>query len=100
MGKTHLVQAYGNYLLANNPDLRFAYLTSEQFMNELVLKLKSKNMEEFREKYRRKVDVLVIDDVQFLAGKKGVQVELFHTFNTLYEAREQIIVCSDRSLKN
>ena len=99
MGKTHLVQAYGNYLLANNPDLRFAYLTSEQFMNELVLKLKSENMEEFREKYRRQVDVLVIDDVQFLAGKKGVQVELFHTFNTLYEAGKQIIVCSDRSPK-
>ncbi|HCI29588.1 MAG TPA: chromosomal replication initiator protein DnaA [Fervidobacterium sp.] len=99
MGKTHLVQAYGNYLLSNNPDLRFAYLTSEQFLNELVAKLKSGNVEEFREKYRKKVDILVIDDIQFLAGKKGVQVELFHTFNTLYEAGKQIIVCSDRSPK-
>lgn len=99
MGKTHLVQAYGNYLLENNPDLRFAYLTSETFMNELISKLKLNTVEEFREKYRRKVDVLVIDDIQFLAGKKGVQIELFHTFNTLYESGKQIIVCSDRSPK-
>lgn len=99
MGKTHLVQAYGNYLLENNPDLRFAYLTSETFMNELISKLKNGNVEDFREKYRKKVDVLVIDDVQFLSGKKGVQIELFHTFNTLYEAGKQIIVCSDRSPK-
>ncbi|MCX7653646.1 MAG: chromosomal replication initiator protein DnaA [Fervidobacterium sp.] len=99
MGKTHLVQAYGNYLLQNNPDLRFAYLTSETFMNELISKLKSNAVEEFREKYRKKVDVLVIDDIQFLAGKKGVQIELFHTFNTLYESGKQIIVCSDRSPK-
>jgi len=99
MGKTHLVQAYGNYLLENNPDLRFAYLTSETFMNELISKLKSNTVEEFREKYRKKVDVLVIDDIQFLAGKKGVQIELFHTFNTLYESGKQIIVCSDRSPK-
>lgn len=99
MGKTHLVQAYGNYLLESNPDLRFAYLTSETFMNELITKLKSGNVEDFREKYRKKVDVLVIDDVQFLSGKKGVQIELFHTFNTLYEAGKQIIVCSDRSPK-
>ena len=99
MGKTHLVQAYGNYLLQNNPDLRFAYLTSETFMNELISKLKSNTVEEFREKYRKKVDVLVIDDIQFLAGKKGVQIELFHTFNTLYESGKQIIVCSDRSPK-
>ncbi|MGC8819729.1 MAG: chromosomal replication initiator protein DnaA [Fervidobacterium sp.] len=99
MGKTHLVQAFGNYLLENNPDLRFAYLTSETFMNELISKLKAGNVEEFREKYRKKVDVLVIDDIQFLAGKKGVQIELFHTFNTLYEAGKQIIVCSDRSPK-
>jgi len=68
-------------------------------LNELVAKLKSGNVEEFREKYRKKVDILVIDDIQFLAGKKGVQVELFHTFNTLYEAGKQIIVCSDRSPK-
>ncbi|SHN50315.1 chromosomal replication initiator protein DnaA [Fervidobacterium gondwanense] len=99
MGKTHLVQAYGNYLLSNNPDLRYAYLTSESFMNELVTKLKTGNMEEFRERYRKKIDVLVIDDIQFLAGKKGVQIELFHTFNTLYESGKQIIVCSDRSPK-
>jgi chromosomal replication initiator protein len=99
MGKTHLVQAYGNYLLSQNPDLRFAYLTSESFMNELITKLKSGNMEEFRERYRKKIDVLVIDDIQFLAGKKGVQIELFHTFNALYEAGKQIIVCSDRSPK-
>ncbi|WP_448375267.1 chromosomal replication initiator protein DnaA [Fervidobacterium sp.] len=99
MGKTHLVQAYGNYLLSTNPDLRYAYLTSESFMNELVTKLKSGNMEEFRERYRKKIDVLVIDDVQFLSGKNGVQIELFHTFNALYEAGKQIIVCSDRSPK-
>ncbi|ABS59874.1 chromosomal replication initiator protein DnaA [Fervidobacterium nodosum] len=99
MGKTHLVQAFGNYLLENDPDIRFAYLTSEAFMNELIAKLKAGTVEEFREKYRKKVDVLVIDDIQFLAGKKGVQIELFHTFNTLYEAGKQIIVCSDRSPK-
>jgi len=97
MGKTHLVQAYGNYLLSNNPDLRFAYLTSESFMNELVTKLKSGSIEEFRERYRKKIDVLVIDDVQFLSGKNGIQIELFHTFNALYEAGKQIIICSDRS---
>lgn len=96
MGKTHLVQAFGNYLLSQNPDIRFAYLTSEQFMNELVNKIKNGTVEDFREKYRKKVDVLVIDDVQFLSGKKGVQVELFHTFNALYESGKQIIVCSDR----
>lgn len=99
MGKTHLVQAFGNYLLSENPDLRFAYLTSEQFMNELINKIKSGTVEEFREKYRRKVDVLVIDDIQFLAGKKGIQIELFHTFNALYESGKQIIVCSDRPPK-
>uniref|UniRef100_A0A7C4CD84 Chromosomal replication initiator protein DnaA n=1 Tax=Fervidobacterium thailandense TaxID=1008305 RepID=A0A7C4CD84_9BACT len=99
MGKTHLVQAFGNYLLSENPDLRFAYLTSEQFMNELINKIKSGTVEEFREKYRRKVDVLVIDDIQFLAGKKGIQIELFHTFNALYEFGKQIIVCSDRPPK-
>ncbi|ODN29888.1 chromosomal replication initiator protein DnaA [Fervidobacterium thailandense] len=99
MGKTHLVQAFGNYLLTENPDLRFAYLTSEQFMNELINKIKSGTVEEFREKYRRKIDVLVIDDIQFLAGKKGIQIELFHTFNALYESGKQIIVCSDRPPK-
>lgn len=100
MGKTHLVQAYGNHLLTENPDIRYAYLTSEQFMNELVNKIKNGTVEDFRERYRTKVDVLVIDDVQFLSGKKGVQVELFHTFNALYEAGKQIIVCSDRAPKD
>ncbi len=99
MGKTHLVQAFGNYMLKNNPHIKFMYLTSEQFMNELFAKIKAGKTEEFREKYRKQVDILVIDDIQFLAGKQGVQIELFHTFNSLYEAGKQIIICSDRPPK-
>lgn len=96
LGKTHLVQAIGHYLFKNEPDLRVIYLTSERFLNELVDSIKKNKVQEFRERFRNKVDVLLLDDVQFLIGKSGIQTELFHTFNELYNAGKQIVVCSDR----
>lgn len=96
LGKTHLVQAIGHYLFKNNPDLRVVYLTSERFLNELVDSIKKNKVQEFRERFRNKIDVLLLDDVQFLIGKSGIQTELFHTFNELYNSGKQIVVCSDR----
>ncbi|ANQ53151.1 chromosomal replication initiation protein [Thermosipho sp. 1063] len=97
LGKTHLAQALGNYLLESNPDMKVAYLTSEEFMNEMFSAIKNGNIEDFREKYRKKADILIIDDIQFLIGIKSAQTELFHTFNTIHEAGKQIIICSDRT---
>ncbi|MDK2886192.1 MAG: chromosomal replication initiator protein [Thermosipho sp. (in: thermotogales)] len=97
LGKTHLAQALGNYLLENDPDMKVAYLTSEEFMNEMIVSIKKGTTEEFREKYRKKADILIIDDIQFLIGKKAAQIELFHTFNAIHEAGKQIIICSDRT---
>lgn len=97
LGKTHLAQALGNFLLENDPDLKVAYLTSEDFMNEMFYAIKNGTTEEFREKYRKKADILIIDDIQFLIGIKSAQVELFHTFNAIHEAGKQIIICSDRT---
>ena len=99
LGKTHLAQALGNYLLDTNPDLKVAYLTSEEFMNEMFYAIKNGTTEEFREKYRKKADILIIDDIQFLIGIKSAQIELFHTFNAIHEAGKQIIICSDRTPK-
>ncbi len=96
LGKTHLVQAIGHYLFRNQPDLRVIYLTSERFLNELVDSIKKNQVQEFRERFRNKIDVLLLDDVQFLIGKSGIQTELFHTFNELYNAGKQVVVCSDR----
>jgi len=97
LGKTHLAQALGNYVLETDPDMKVAYLTSEEFMNEMIISIKKGTTEEFREKYRKKADILIIDDIQFLIGKKAAQIELFHTFNAIHEAGKQIIICSDRT---
>ena len=104
LGKTHIMHAIGNYLLENRPELKLAYVTSERFVNELVDALKSGNVKggpstkNFREKYRN-VDVLMIDDIQFIENKTATQEEFFHTFNDLYQNGKQIIVSSDRAPK-
>lgn len=97
LGKTHLMHAIGNYILSNNPSAKILYVTSEKFINELVNSIKDANYknELFRNKYRN-IDVLLIDDIQFLAGKKTGQEEFFHTFNTLHETGKQIIISSDK----
>jgi len=97
LGKTHLMHAIGNYILSNNPSSKILYTTSEKFINELVNSIKDANYknELFRNKYRN-IDVLLIDDIQFIAGKKTGQEEFFHTFNTLHENGKQIIISSDK----
>ena len=95
LGKTHLLQATGNEMLKNDPSTQIVYTTTENFVNEVVTYIRSKNMTKFRNKYR-KVDTLIIDDIQFLANKETTQEEFFHTFNALYEAGKQIIISSDR----
>lgn len=99
LGKTHLMHAIGHYIIQNNSDLKISYVTSEKFTNELINSIRFDNPESFRNKYR-KTDVLLIDDIQFLAGKESTQEEFFHTFNTLYEANKQIIISSDRPPKS
>lgn len=98
LGKTHLMQAIGHYIINSRPETRVLYSTSESFANELIKAFRENNSTVFREKYRRKVDVLLIDDIQFLVGKKGIQTELFHTMNELLDQQKQIIICSDRPL--
>lgn len=95
LGKTHLVNAIGNALLQANPEMRVCYYTSEKFMNELINSLRYQKMDEFRNKFRS-MDILLIDDVQFIAGKERTQEEFFHTFNALYESHKQIVVTSDK----
>ena len=95
LGKTHLAHAIANYALEQDSRKHVTYLSSESFTNELIHSIKSKNMSSFREKYR-KVDLLMIDDIQFLAGKEATQEEFFHTFNTLRENGKQIILTADR----
>lgn len=95
LGKTHLINAIGNAILDQNPDMRVCYYTSEKFMNELINSLRYAKMDEFRNKFRS-MDVLLIDDVQFIAGKERTQEEFFHTFNSLYESHKQIVVTSDK----
>jgi chromosomal replication initiator protein len=94
LGKTHLMHACGQAIRERNPHLRVAYLSSERFMNELINSIRYDKTQGFREKYRS-VDVLLIDDIQFMAGKERTQEEFFHTFNTLYEQQKQIVISSD-----
>jgi len=95
LGKTHLVCAIGNEVLDRNPDARVVYLSSDSFMNELIAALRRDQMDNFKNRFR-KVDFLILDDVQFLAGRERTQEEFFHTFNSLYEAHKQIILTSDK----
>jgi chromosomal replication initiator protein len=99
LGKTHLVNAIGNQILDKNPKAKICYYSSEKFMNEMINCLRYKKMEEFRNKFR-KMDLLLIDDIQFMAGKEATQEEFFHTFNALYESHKQIVVTSDKFPKD
>ena len=102
LGKTHLMHSIAHFILKQNPSAKVVYVTSEKFTNELIDAIRNKNnitTTEFREKYRN-VDVLLIDDIQFITNKESTQEEVFHTFNTLYEAKKQIIISSDRPPKD
>jgi len=94
LGKTHLMHAIGHYVLRNNPHFKLTYISTERFMNEMINAVKTDRVIDFRERYRG-VDVLLVDDIQFLAGKEGTQNEFFHTFNALYDAQKQIVLSSD-----
>lgn len=95
LGKTHLMNAIGNQIRKNHPDMKILYISSETFTNELIESVEHNRLEVFREKYRS-IDVLLIDDIQFLRNKESTQEEFFHTFNTLEKANKQIIISSDR----
>jgi chromosomal replication initiator protein len=99
LGKTHLMQAIGNYIKKKNPWKKVIYITTESFMNQLIEALKSDTISTFREKFRN-IDVLLIDDIQFIGGKERTQIEFFHTFNALYDAGKQVVLTSDRPPKD
>jgi chromosomal replication initiator protein len=99
IGKTHLMQAVGNAVLAHNPDARVVYVSSEQFLQEFVDAVRFKKNTDFADFYRS-ADVLIVDDIQFIAGKEKVQEEFFHTFNALHQASKQIIISSDKPPKD
>ena len=94
LGKTHLMHAIGHYVLNHLRNLKLTYISSERFMNEMINAVRYDRVLDFRERYRS-VDVLLVDDIQFLAGKEGTQTEFFHTFNALYDAQKQIVLSSD-----
>jgi chromosomal replication initiator protein len=95
LGKTHLMHAVGRYVLQHDPSLKLTYISSERFMNEMINAIRYERILDFREQYRS-VDILLVDDIQFLAGKESTQTEFFHTFNALYDAQKQIVLSSDR----
>lgn len=95
LGKTHLMYAAGNYMRANNPEMRVLYMRSDQFFNAMMKALTNKNMAQFKKQFKE-VDALLIDDIQFFAGKNTTQEEFFHTFNTLVDSKQQIILTCDR----
>lgn len=98
LGKTHLMHAIGHYVMEHKENAKVVYISSEKFMNEFINSIKDNKTEEFRSKYRN-VDVLLIDDIQFLAGKESTQEEFFHTFNELHQNHKQIVISSDRAPK-
>jgi chromosomal replication initiator protein len=98
LGKTHLMHAVGNAVAARDPDKKICYVTAENFMNDLIGSIRDNRTPDFKMKYRS-MDVLLVDDVAFLAGKESTQEEFFHTFNALYDLKKQIVLTSDRSPK-
>lgn len=98
LGKTHLMQALGNFIYSNNEKSKIAYTSAENFTNEFTASLKNQIIDNFKKKYRS-LDVLLLDDIQFLEGKEGTQEELFHTFNSIYDKNGQIVFTSDRPIK-
>jgi chromosomal replication initiator protein len=100
LGKTHLLKAIGNKILQDRPQMRICYTSSEKFMNELVLSVRNGTIQAFQDTYRYGTDVLLMDDIQFIAGKDSTQNEFFHTFNALHEVGKQIVVTSDKFPKD